>query len=335
MKNFKLLFFVLILTVQSCKTQTQKINGVSFVGSREIINKKHVDPVVTISANYAAVMPFGYIKNLKHPEVIYSTQWQWFGESRKGAKQYIDALRKAQIKIMLKPQIWVWQGEFTGLIEMHNEADWKTLETSYSKFILDYAALARETNAEIFCIGTELEKFIENRPVYWNHLIMEIKKIYKGKLTYAANWDEFKRAPFWDALDYIGIDAYFPVSESKTPTTAECLKGWEAHKATIKSLSDTYKKPVLFTEYGYRSVDYSGKEPWKSDRSMNKVNLEAQTNTTKALFETFWDEDWFAGGFVWKWFHNYESSGGKNDSRFTPQNKPAQALIKSYYESNK
>ena len=31
----------------------------------------------------------------------------------------------------------------------------------------------------------------------------------------------------------------------------------------------------------------------------------------QALFEEFWHEDWFAGGFVWKWFHNYDKSGGR------------------------
>ena len=96
---------------------------------------------------------------------------------------------------------------------MTNEDDWQVLENSYTQFILLYAMLAQEIDAELFCIGTELEKFIEKRPQYWSNLIKEIKKVYKGKLTYAANWDEFKRTPFWSDLDYIGIDAYFPVSD--------------------------------------------------------------------------------------------------------------------------
>ena len=86
---------------------------------------------------------------------------------------------------------------------MTNEDDWQVLENSYTQFILLYAMLAQEIDAELFCIGTELEKFIEKRPQYWSNLIKEIKKVYKGKLTYAANWDEFKRTPFWSDLDYI------------------------------------------------------------------------------------------------------------------------------------
>jgi len=334
MKTFKSLIFFLLFIFQSCFAQTSKINGVSFVASREAINQTHVNPVVEIHANYTAIMPFGFIKNLEHPEIMYNGERQWFGETKKGAKQYIEEIRKKSIKIMLKPQIWVWRGEFTGHIKMTNEEDWKTLETTYSKFILDYVSLAQELNVEIFCIGTELEKFISNRPDFWFNLIKKIKSVYSGKLTYAANWDEFKHTPFWSTLDYIGIDAYFPVSESKTPTMEECLKGLEKHKQVVYSLSQTHNKPVLFTEFGYRSVDYAGKEPWKSDRNMTEVNLEAQTNTTKALFKTFWNEDWFAGGFIWKWFHDHKNSGGVRNSRFTPQNKPVEQIIKQQYSLN-
>ena len=331
MKLIKPLFVFLIIIIQSCTGQVSKINGISFVASRDKINQSHIKPVVSVNANYAAVMPFGFIRDLSNPEVIYNRDKQWFGETRSGAAHYIQELQKAKIKIMLKPQIWVGRGKFTGYIKMTNEADWEILENSYSKFILEFAALAKEMDVELFCIGTELEQFIVNRPAYWNTLIHKIKTIYKGKLTYAANWDEFKRTPFWAQLDFIGIDAYFPVSDEKTPTVETCLLGWKTHKPVIKMFSETHNKPILFTEFGYRSVDFSGKEPWKSDRGMTQVNLEAQTNTTKALFETFWDEDWFAGGFIWKWHHNYEKSGGENNSRFTPQNKPVEALIKKQY----
>lgn len=310
-----------------------KINGVSFVSSRDTINAVHIDPIVNIQANYASIMPFGFVSRLDHPEIHYNRQRQWFGETKQGVKQYIKSLNKRGIKIMLKPQIWVARGEFTGLIKMEHEAAWLQLEQSYAKFILDFAALAEELQTDIFCIGTELESFIDHRPEYWKQLITDIKKVYKGKLTYAANWNEYNRTPFWNQLDYIGIDAYFPVSDLRTPTLEDCRLGWLQYKDTIRTFSQKYNKPVLFTEYGYRSVDFAGKQPWRSDRDMNQVNVEAQNNTTQALLETFWNEDWFAGGFVWKWFHDHERSGGENDSRFTPQNKPAEAILKDWYSN--
>lgn len=331
MKVYKLLILFLVLIIQSCLSQSEKINGLSYVSHREPINDTHIKPIININANYTAIIPYGMIRDATYPEIVFNSDRQWYGETRSGAKQYIEAFQKQHVKIMLKPQIWIHRGDFTGDMKMESEEGWKLLEDSYSKFILEYATLAQEMNVAIFCIGTELKKFVAHRPEYWTYLIDEITKIYKGKLTYAANWNEFKDTPFWNRLDYIGLDAYFPVSKSKTPTVKECLIGWETHKNDIKSIHETYNKPILFTEFGYRSVDYSGREPWRSDREMNQVNLQAQLNTTKALFETFWNEQWFAGGFVWKWHHNYESSGGKDNTRFTPQNKPVELTIKHYF----
>jgi biotin synthase-like enzyme len=54
--------------------------------------------------------------------------------------------------------------------------------------ILDFAQLAQNENIELFCFGT-LGNAVAKRPEYWSQLIKKIKKIYSGKLTYAANWD--------------------------------------------------------------------------------------------------------------------------------------------------
>lgn len=332
------LFFALccIIILHSCAAtfpEMEKINGVSYVAARDSISEKHVLPLVDLHANYASVMPFGFVRSLDHPEVIFNTERQWFGETLQGTRQYVEELRKHQIKVMMKPQIWVWRGEFTGDIEMNSEEDWKTLEDTYSDFILTYAKLSEELQLDILCIGTELEQFISNRESYWFELIKKIRAVYSGKLTYAANWDEFKRTPFWSDLDYVGVDAYFPVSDKETPTVEDCKKGWETHIDAIEAVVDDFNKPILFTEFGYRSVAYAGKEPWVSDRSLNVVNLDGQVNTLQALFETFWDRPWFAGGFVWKWFHKHDEVGGLENFMFTPQNKPAQETIKSIYSS--
>ena len=312
---------------------TEKINGVSFVASKDSITDIHTKPVLDVNANYAALMPFGFVRNLSKPEVWFNNKGQWFGEREKGILQYAKELQSSGVKVMVKPQIWIWGGQFTGYIEMDTEENWKTLESTYENFILTYAKAAQEAKAEIFCIGTELEKFIMNRPDYWNSLIKKIRNVYKGKLTYAANWDEFKRVPFWNQLDYIGVDAYFPLSEEKTPTVAQYEEGWKPHKTQIKSIQSKFKKPILFTEYGYRSVDYAGKEPWDSKRIQGAVNLQAQSNGLQAIYNQFWKEDWFAGGFIWKWFHRHDRVGGEKNNRFTPQNKPAEEIVKNSYKS--
>lgn len=331
MRNFGLLMICFLQF--SCTSQVkEKINGVSFVASREKVGQHHVDEILSIHANHAAVMPFGFIREINSPEIIFDTERQWFGETKSGAKQYIEMLHKNGIKVMLKPQIWIWRGVFTGTLKMESESDWKSLEASYEKFILAHAFLAQETNTALFCIGTELEQFVVNRPMFWKDLIRKVKEVYNGKLTYAANWDEYSRTTFWEDMDFIGIDAYFPLSQERTPSVEQLRLGWQKHKNKMNDLSEEKDRPIIFTEYGYRSMDYTAKKPWLVDRNTDNVNLVGQANAKKAIFEEFWSEDWFAGGYVWKWFIHHEKAGGGGDNRFTPQNKPAQDVIRDFYK---
>ena len=328
------LIFLLLSSCAASIPAIDKINGVSFVASRDAVSQDHIDPVVNINANYAAVMPFGFIRDLKSPKIIHNTDRQWFGETRAGAKQYVEQLHKNNINVMIKPQIWISHGEFTGHLKMENDKGWKVLEDSYESFIMEYAELAEEAKVDMYCIGTELNSFVSARPGYWSQLIKKVKTVYKGKLTYAENWDAFTKVPFWGELDFIGVDAYFPLSEEETPT-AEALKlGWQPHKEKIIKLYKEVNKPILFTEFGYRSTNFTAKEPWDSNHKIKNVNLEGQTIALQALFDEFWKEDWFAGGFIWKWFHAHDRVGGKNDSQFTPQNKPAEELVKATYSNH-
>ncbi|HEA21059.1 MAG TPA: glycoside hydrolase [Pricia antarctica] len=331
MKNIGLIVFSLF-QLYGVAQESKKINGVSFVASREEVVQEHVAEVVRLNANHAAIMPFGFIKEISSPEIIFNTERQWFGETAKGAEQYIALLHSNGIKTMVKPQIWIWKGEFTGTLKMSSEANWKALEESYEDFILTYARLAETAGSELFCIGTELEQFVMMRPDFWKSLIAKVRKVYSGKLTYAANWDEYPNVPFWEDLDYIGIDAYFPLSEERTPTVALLKAGWQDHKEKIKSLYSTCSTPVLFTEFGYRSMDQNAWKPWLVDRHEEPVNLISQANATQAILEEFWTEDWFAGGYVWKWFVDHKKSGGEKDNRFTPQNKPAEKVLREFYK---
>ncbi len=329
-----MVLIVLGMLQLGCAAQTyRKINGVSFVASREKVAQEHVQEVVRLNATHAAVMPFGFMRETNKPILVFNSDRQWFGETRDGITQYVGMLHQNGIEVMMKPQIWIRGGEFTGKLTMQSEEDWKRLESDYTDFIMTYASAAAELKIGLFCIGTELESFVKNRPEFWKELIRKVRSVFPGKLTYAANWDEYGRTPFWEDLDYIGIDAYFPLSGEQTPSVAALKSGWQQHKTQIASLAELKDKPILFTEYGYRSSDYAAKRPWEEGED-EKVNLTAQANATRAILEEFWKEDWFAGGFIWKWFLLHKESGGDQDARFTPQNKPAQMVIRDFYKQN-
>ena len=88
----------------------------------------------------------------------------------------------------------------------------------------------------MLCIGNELQSVVANNPGYWRQLIHEIKQVYTGKLTYAENWDQFQNVPFWDQIDYVGVDAYFPLKTSN-PTVAVLTALWKPYIKSLKGFS--------------------------------------------------------------------------------------------------
>ena len=330
MKNTIAASLTLLFLVVSAQL---KINGLSFVASNNIITNGAIQPVVNLHANWVSLMPFGFMKSESDTTIIYNSKRQWWGETKIGIAQTAIAFHDKKCQVMLKPQIWIQRGGFTGNISMITDRNWAAFENNYVRFILDYAQVAADNSIEIFCIGTELNKFVVARPAFWKLLIAKIKNIYKGKITYAENWDTYKNVSFLASLDYIGIDAYFPLSKNKTPSVKTLRAAWQPLKTEITKLSLKYKKPILFTEFGYQSKDYAVDQPW-NHQSNGNVNLSIQCNGLQALFAEFWTEKWFAGGFLWKWYDNNEQAGGSFDTDYTVQNKPAEKLVQKIYKKS-
>lgn len=216
-------------------------------------------------------------------------------------------------------------------IPLNTEEDWQVWEKDYEKYILDYVALAHALQVEIFCIGTEYRIAVKERPDYWRQLISKARKIYNGKITYAANWDNYRNIDFWQELDYIGINAYWSLSANKTPTAEELAKAWQPIKNELSDFSKQNNKPVMFTEYGYQSIDYAANGHWNLSADSLQVNTIGQANAYEALYQVFWQESWFAGGFLWKWFPGHLNAGGMDNKRFTPQRKHAEKTIQQHF----
>jgi hypothetical protein len=131
-------------------------------------------------------------------------------------------------------------------------------------------------------------------------------------------------------LDYVGIDAYFPLTNEIDPTMEELKNAWNQWVNTMEAWQLTVNKPVVFTEIGYRSGDGANEAPWNYTISMS-VDLQEQVDCYDAAFQTFWNRSWFYGFYWWNWETN-PNAGGENDAGFTPQNKPVQSLITSWYD---
>jgi len=323
------ILIIVFISISFFPSQTKKINGICFVAPSHKVNTSHLAPIESVNANWVAITPYAFSRP-NSPKVTFNHNNQWRGEKEVGIIETIIAAQKLGLKVMMKPHIWVMGQGWAGEYNLDNEEDWKTWEKAYSQYILQFAKISDSLNIEIICIGTEYKNAVKKRPEFWIKLIKDIRTFYDGQITYAANWDNFENVTFWNKLDFIGIDAYFPIGESKTPSIEELEEKWKPVFQKIRAFQAKNSKPVLFTEFGYRSMDYCTDGHWDLDNQDAVVNLEAQNNATIALFNTFWNQDWFAGGFLWKWYSNNEK-GGVKDSHYTPQNKPVEKVIKDWY----
>ncbi|MEN2283159.1 hypothetical protein AAGF08_13530 [Algoriphagus sp. SE2] len=307
----------------------EKWKGVCWVGSRSPLDGTELRNLKSTGANALSQTPFGWQSEVNKPEIRWevNAERQWWGESARGIQATHDSSQVLGIMNMLKPHLWV-RGSWPGDIEMLNEGDWDLWFDNYKGFILDYAKLAEELKIPMLCIGTELEKTSE-REEEWRKIISEIRKVYSGKLVYAANFTEFEKIKFWDKLDYIGVQAYFPLTDKHNPDLDELKSGWEKQLPKIEKVVRKYKKPVLFTEIGYCNTIDAAIEPWvwPNERKEIEFSEEAQALCYEAFFETAWKKTWMAGVFFWKWYPKRH----EREPDFTPQGKAAEAVMARYF----
>lgn len=251
----------------------------------------------------------------------------------KQLRKSVAASQRLGYHLMLKPHVWLTNppaGIWRSMIEMTSQEDWDLWFENYGQQMLDYATLAEELKMEMFCVGAELHTTVLKQPEKWRMLITQIKKVYSGKLTYAANWsDNLAEIPFWDQVDYIGIQAYYPIADQENPELKELEEAWRSHGEKLKKVSQKFEKPILFTEIGYKSTSNAGMEPWEwnsmGNRFYRRISHKTQALCYEAFFNTVWKEPWFVGAFIWEW-QSRGTSDGLNNS-FTLEGKPALNVV--------
>jgi hypothetical protein len=242
-----------------------------------------------------------------------------------------EEARARGIKVMLKPQIWISHDAWPGKINMETAEAWDRWFDSYEDWIIHYAIIAELSDAGVFCVGTEMVQTTLNHPERWRKLIAKIRKIYHGPLVYAANWGkEFEGITFWDALDYIGLDNYYPVRSASNDGPAAIEKGFLQQKMKLQAIVKRWNKPLLFTEIGYMAMEGAGMG--SSEDKYPDYDEQMQEKCYRMAMKTYWNEPWFAGMYWWKWFSNPEDRGRDADPH-SPHGRSAEKAIAEFYSS--
>ena len=306
-----------------------RIYGACVVNPPQPIDATTFSSIKQVNAEWVAVIPYGFSR-AGQPDVSYDHSRQWWGERTNGNCMMIQHAKKNGLKVMCKPHIWVLGQGWAGDFDLDTEEEWRTWEEGYTKYILNHAHKADSMGVELFCIGTEYRVPARERPDFWRGLVKKVREVYAGKVTYASNWDNFTNIQWWDAVDYIGIDAYFPLAEGDHPDLGTIKSGWQPIKNELAAFSSKWDKPILFTEYGFQSIDGATGNHWDVDKSLVSSNPKLQAEAYEATFQVFEHEPWFVGGFFWKW-HFTMRSADRYEKEWTPQNKPAAEVIARWY----
>ncbi|CAM2066220.1 hypothetical protein SCOR_12640 [Sulfidibacter corallicola] len=270
--------------------------------------------LVALGANAVATHPYAAIRA---DGTVAFREWPADAPPDYIARPVREA-RELGIQSMIKPHLAYWGSPFSwrGAIAFEEESQRRRFFDTYRRWIV--AVAAATSDADIFVVGTELDQF-GRYEAEWRDIIAAVRSVTKARLTYAANWDGYERIPFWDALDLVGIQAYFPLSEEEDPDRAALAQGWTKVFGRLEKFHQSTGKPIFFTELGYNRSLRAAAQPWHHVQQSGhaaaglqerclRIGLEWTAGREAALWRRRYP--WFRGVFLWKWFVG--PAGGEN-----------------------
>ena len=236
-----------------------------------------LEELADMGVRWVSITPFGFMQRLDEPTVHPIGDYR-AGETDDRVIREIKAAKSLGLKVMLKPHLWVVDGKWRGKIAFDDDEAWKHWFDAYDRWMLHYASLAEAQGVETLVVGVELrstERAFERR---WRRLIRQVRRRFKGKLTYSANWDDAASLTWWDALDYIGVQFYPPLAKGPDSPREAIDRNLSARLDELAALSARLDRPVLFTEVGFRTADDALIHPhaWPERAGRVKINPATQ-----------------------------------------------------------
>jgi hypothetical protein len=240
----------------------------------------------------------------------------------------IRQARQLGFMVVVKPHVWIPES-WAGAVEPNSEQSWAIWFAQYGTELERITRIAAEEHAEALAIGTELTKTTQ-RPE-WTNLIATARAMFPRTLYYIAhNVEEAETIPFWPQLDAIGVSLYPPLGADGDVTGRRTVMRNVAER--LGALSGRFSKPIMVGEIGLRSAKGAAAKPWESaeERSASAdVRLQADV---LADWLKILNQPSIKGVLIWRWFTD-PMAGGHNDTDFTVQGKPAEAVLSCAWTS--
>jgi hypothetical protein len=252
--------------------------------------------IASVGANWVQIVPTWYQVSRTTSEIQPTASTVDDDDVRR----VVELARDRGLKVLLKPHVDIADGEDRAHISPTDRDAWFS---SYHRFITHYAELATELGVEEFAVGTELAGVSDDRQ-RWLGVIADIRKAYRGELVYAANHYNYAAVSFWDAVDLIGIDAYWPLSDEPTADVERLRRAYEVRRDALAEFAARVDRRILFTEAGFPSQRGAATAPWSGTLNQRPAQDE-QAAAYEALLATFSGQPWWAGVYFWTWSVDY------------------------------
>lgn len=287
-----------------------------------------LDELSRLGATWISVTPFGRLWSLTSTDIQRDFEAP-YEDNQAALARMVEQAHARGIKVLLIPHLWVETGGWRGEVDPGTPEGWLRYQRSYREFVLGWASFAARTQVDAFSIGVECKSWSGRFAAYWKHLIGDVRGTFPGLLTYSANWDEAEQVVFWSELDWIGINAFYPLASHNGASYTEYLEGARRARDQVGALARTLDMPVLFVEVGYTTRRDAAVEPWLWPDDMTDVvyDEDEQARALSALVELFAPEPWFAGLFVWRYYADLDDVSQEHGWGFSPHGKRAEAVL--------
>jgi len=293
-----------------------------------------LDELARMGVTWISVTPFGRIWSLDSPTILMDFEAP-YPDNRRDVRTMVRQAHARGMRVMVIPHLWVETTGWRGQIDPGTPEGWAEYHESYRRFVTRWARDAAEAGADAFSIGVECKSWSGRFGDYWSALIAEVRTIFPGLLTYSANWDEAEDVLFWDQLDLIGINAFYPLADQAGATFEQYVAGAERLVPQVEELARVLEMPVLFVEVGYTTRRDAAVQPWLWPDEMANVAVDEheQARALAALFHAFLSEEWFAGFLVWRYYANIDDVSQEAIWGFSPHAKTAEPLLEDVFEA--
>jgi hypothetical protein len=238
-------------------------------------------------------------------------------------REIASALTQRGVEVGLVP-ILLWKGGRRQWLRPRRLADWFA---RYAVMMDELASFADSVGASELVVGSELTRLFPHADA-WRSIIARVRARFYGHLTLCPTALDYATIRLWDALDSVGVSAYFPLSPTRVVRARRALEAsWWVHRGHIEMVAKLWQKPITFVEVGYPSTEVAATRPWDYRFEVRRVDLELQDACWRA-FASVWEDARSLRAFrIWG-LAARSDAGGKTHS---PLEKPAEATVSALF----